>query len=139
MGIPIEKAIDEVVEVTPSDNFRKILWQINNSLKSGGDVTIALKSILEQIAKEQIIAVQNYAKKLNPLIMFYLMSAVIFPSLGITMIALLGGFLGGIELKFIMSEPPFVGTLFLILLLIIFLQFAFLSVIKSSRPGVEIG
>jgi len=139
LGVPINKAIEEVIEITPSDNFRKILWQINNSLKTGADVTVALKAIIDQISREQLIAIQNYAKKLNPLIMFYLIIAVIFPSLGITMLALLGGFIGGIELVFLKAEPPFFGTLFIICLFVIFLQFMFLSIIKSSRPGVEIG
>jgi len=138
IGMPIDKAIDEVLEITPADNFRKIMWQINNSLKTGGDVTIALRAIIEQISKEQMIAIQNYAKKLNPLIMFYLIIAVIFPSLGIAMLALLGGFIGNIKLEFIKAEAPFAGTLFLIMLFILFLQFMFLSIIRSSRPGVEV-
>lgn len=138
IGMPIDRAIDEVLEITPADNFRKIMWQINNSLKTGGDVTIALKAIIEQISKEQMIAIQNYAKKLNPLIMFYLIMAVIFPSLGIAMLALLGGFIGNIKLEFVKTEVPFVGTLFLIMLFIVFLQFMFLSLIRSSRPGVQI-
>ena len=138
IGMPIDKAIDEVLEITPADNFRKIMWQINNSLKTGGDVTVALKAIIEQISKEQMIAIQNYGKKLNPLIMFYLIIAVIFPSLGIAMLALLGGFVGNIKLEFIKAEPPFVGTLFLIMMFILFMQFMFLSIIRSSRPGVEI-
>jgi hypothetical protein len=44
--------------------------------------------------KEQKISVQDYGKKLNPLAMFYMMIAIIIPSLGVTMIVVLATFLG---------------------------------------------
>src|SRR3989338_2955086 len=63
VGKPIDVAINEVMEITPSDNFRKIVWQIMNSLRTGADVSHALESIVEQISREQIIDVKNYGKK----------------------------------------------------------------------------
>lgn len=128
-GTTIENAIDEIISETPSEGFRKILWQINNSLRTGSDLNTSLQSIIDQISKEQIIQVQEYSRKLNPLVMFYLMLAIIVPSLGITMLALLSTF---IQLNINL------GVLIGLAILIAIIQFGFLSSIKLSRPGVEI-
>ncbi|MBI2106404.1 type II secretion system F family protein [Candidatus Woesearchaeota archaeon] len=129
VGKPIDEAITEVMELTPSDNFRKLLWQIMNSLRTGADVSAALNSILEQIAREQLIKMKEYGKKLNPMVMFYLMIAVIVPSLGVTMLSLLSSFIG-LSIGF--------GTLLGIAIGTSLVQIIFLVSIKQSRPGVSI-
>ena len=126
VGKPLDTAIDEVIEITPSVNFRKMMWQIMNSLRTGADVSQALESITEQISKEQLIEFKSYERKLNPMVMFYLMIAVILPSLGITMLSLLSTFLG-IKLSF--------GALIGVAIFLAFIQFMFLNIIRSSRPG----
>lgn len=126
VGKPLDTAIDEVIEITPSANFRKLMWQIMNSLRTGADVSQALESITEQISKEQLIEFKTYERKLNPLVMFYLMIAVILPSLGITMLSLLSTFLG-IQLSF--------GALIGIAIFLAFIQFMFFNMIRNSRPG----
>jgi len=126
VGTPLDTAINQIIEITPSPNFRKMMWQIMNSLRTGSDVSVALESMVEQISKEQLIEFKTYERKLNPLVMFYLMVAVILPSLGITMMSLLSTFLG-IQLSF--------GILIGIAIFLIFVQFMFLSMIRSSRPG----
>lgn len=126
-GTPTERALDEVIEATPSENLRKLLWQINNSLRTGSDLNTSLSAIIEQIAKEQLIKVQEYARKLNPLVMFYLMLAIILPSLGITMLALLSTFI-----KISLG----LGSLIGVAVLIGIIQFGFFAAIKSARPGV---
>jgi len=126
VGKPLDTAINEVIELTPSSNFRKLMWQIMNSLRTGANVSTALESIVEQISREQVIEFKTYEKKLNPLVMFYLMIAIILPSLGITMLSLLSTFLG-IQISF--------GALIGIAIFLGFIQFMFLNMIKSSRPG----
>ena len=129
VGKPIDEAMIEVMELTPSDNFRKIVWQIMNSLRTGADVSTALKSIVEEISRGQIIEVKNYGKKLNPMVMFYLMIAVIVPSLGVTMLSLMSSFVG-IQIA--------AAHLWLIGFAVFVVQLGFLMSIKGSRPGLEI-
>lgn len=128
LGTPIEDALNEAVELTPSNNFRRILWQILNSLRTGSDVAQALNAVIEQIVKEQIIEVNKYGRKLTPLAMFYMIISVILPSLGITMLVVLSSFLE-FELN--------LTLLIFIAFLLGFVQFMFLSIIKFSRPAIE--
>lgn len=129
VGTPMDKALSNVIEITPSENLRKLLWQILNSMKTGADVSQSVSSILDQIYREQMIEVKEYSRKLNPLVMFYLIIAIIFPSLGITMMVLLSSF---VSFKI---TPAVLG---LIIVIVTLAQFMFFSIIKSSRPGVEI-
>ncbi len=129
LGTQMEDALNEAVGFTPSPNFRKILWQIINSQKTGADIGQSLKSVVEQITKEQMIEVQEYGRKLNPLAMFYMIIAVILPSIGITMFIVLSSFLNlTLTLPLLITISFFLG----------FIQFMFLAMIKSSRPAVEL-
>jgi len=128
-GTDMELAITGVAEYTPSEKVRRVLWQILNSLQTGADVGTALKEIVDQIAREQLVEIRGYGRKLNPIAMFYMMIAVIIPSLGVTMLTVLSSF---VSIR--------IGLSFLIILAIGLglMQFMFLAVIKSSRPAVHI-
>jgi len=129
LGTEMEKALSETIEFTPSPNFRKILWQIINAQQTGADISEALKSVVDQITKEQIIEIKEYGRKLNPLAMFYMIIAVILPSIGITMFLILSTFLNlTLKLPILLVISGFIGIM----------QFMFLAMIKSSRPSVEL-
>jgi len=127
-GTDIETALTEAVEYIPSDNFRRILWQILNSIRTGSDISKSLDIVLEQVAREQNIEVNRYGRKLNPLAMFYMIIAVILPSLGVTMLIVLSSF---VEFEINLT------ILLVIAFLLGFVQFMFYSMIKFSRPAIE--
>jgi pilus assembly protein TadC len=129
LGTSMDEAISDATEIVPSNNLRKIFWQILNSIKTGADVTTALSSVLQMIIKEQKIEVEEYGRKLNPLAMFYMLIAVIAPSLGTTMLIVFASFMG-IKIN--------MGVLILMALLLGFMQFMFYAIIRSSRPAVEL-
>jgi len=127
-GTTMEDAISDTLNVSPSQNLRRLLWQVMNSLQTGTEVAGALNSVTEQIVREQAIAVSEYGKKLSPLAMFYMTISIIVPSLGITMLVILASFMG-----IIISMP----ILIVLAILIGFVQFMFLSVARSSRPSIS--
>jgi flagellar protein FlaJ len=127
MGTNLEDALVDAIEYTPSEDLRRVLWQILNALNTGADVADSLAAVVEQITKQQTIEINQYAKKLNPFAMFYMMIAVIMPSLGITLLVVLSSFF-----------PVKLDTTVLTIVAIFlgFLQLGFLAMIKSSRPAV---
>ena len=128
LGTSMEDALNEAVEFIPSNDFRKILWQIINSIRTGSDVAKSLYSVMEQITKDQITEVNKYGKKLNPLAMFYMIIAVILPSLGITMLIILSSFIQfELSLTILLALAGFLG----------FVQFMFIAMVKFSRPAIE--
>lgn len=129
LGTPLGDALNETIETVPSEELRKVLWQIANSLRIGSEITSSLQSVLDQVVREQKIAVVEYGRQLNPLAMMYMMFAIIVPSLGTVMLIVMATFMG-INL----SLP----VLLTIAGIVVFIQFMFLAIIRSQRPAVDI-
>ena len=129
LGTPMDEAINRAIELSPSKNFRRVLWQILNSFNTGADVAKALNSVVEQIVREQKVELNEYGRKLNPLAMFYMILAVVLPSIGITMFVVFVSFIG-IELN--------MTTLLLIAGFMGFVQFLFYNIVKGSRPASQV-
>ena len=128
LGTSMEDALNEAVEFVPSNDLRKILWQIINSIRTGSDISKSLYSVMDQVTKDQINEVNKYGKKLNPLAMFYMIVAVILPSLGMTMLIILSSFIKfQLSLTVLIALAGFLG----------FVQFMFIGVVKFSRPPIE--
>ena len=88
-----------------------------------------LKTTLKSITAMQILEVKEYGKKLNSLMMFYLILACIIPSLGLTMLVIISSFI-----KLELGQVVF----FVILFFLAVVQTMFLLLIKASRPAVNI-
>jgi pilus assembly protein TadC len=129
MGKPLEQAINDAINDSPSRTFRKIFIQIRNSLKTGADVKSVLKATLEDITRQKIIEFETFGKRLNPIGLFYMIFGTIAPSLGVVMFAILLAIIGAdIE----------IGILSVFLLLIAIIQFIFVTVFVKMRPELEI-
>ena len=123
------EAIEESIFKNPSYNFRRAFWQILNSLKTGTDVETSLESTVDDIIKQQLIAIKKYGQELNPMTLMYMMVAIILPSLGITFLIVLSTFSGGA-----IGSNIFI---FIIVGLALFQAF-FINVIREKRPNVKI-
>ena len=129
LGTPLEKALERATEYCPSEYMRKILFQITNALKIGVDVTNFLESILDEISEYQLTEILRYSKKLSSLTMFYMLGAVIVPSLGMTLFVVVASL---VSLNIDMTAfGLIVGLLFIV-------QFIFITVFKSSRPIMDV-
>ncbi len=122
------EALEELILKNPSLYFRRIIWQITNSLRSGSDLSSTLKVIVDDLSYEKIVSIRKYGSQLNPMAMMYMMLAVIFPSLGVSFLMILSSF-SNIQL----TEMVF----WLILGFTGFFQLMFIGFIKSKRPVVK--
>lgn len=129
LGTPIEKALQNAMSYTPSKKFKRILFQINNALRIGIDVRQSLEAVLEDIAQEQLIEIQRYGKKLNSFTLFYMLIAIVVPSLGLTLAVVVAS-LTSIEVS--------MTIFFVILGVLAIIQIGFITVFKAIRPKVNI-
>lgn len=129
LGTPLEESLNNAYITTPSKKFKKILFQINNALKIGVDVSMPLEATLEEISQEQLIEIQKYGKKLNSLIMFYMLAAIVLPSLGITLFSVIGSMVA-ININF--------QLFFMVLFVLFLIQLAFVAMFRSIRPNLNI-
>lgn len=128
-GVPETEALNRASERNPSLYFRRAIWQLVNALKAGSDVAKALEGIVDNLVKEQLIAIRKYGQELNPYTMMYMLFAVILPSLGITFLIIISSFTG-------ITVPPLIFP-FILLVLVIF-QFFYIGLIKTKRPPMEV-
>jgi len=128
-GSSIEESLDNAITYCPSDKFRKILFYIGNAIKYGVDVTGPLESAINQIIEEKMIEVERYGKKMNSFVIFYMLLGVVMPSLGITMLMVISGFIG---INFDKT------MLFIMNFLILASQLIFLILIKGRAPSIDI-
>ena len=127
-GTPIEKALEDAVELSPSTGFKKVLFQILNALKTGTDVTRSLQNTIEEIEDGQALEIERYSKKLSSIAMFYMLLAIVIPSLGLTMFVIITALLS-IKLS---------AAVYIVLAVFIAMtQMFFISVFKSIRPSVN--
>ena len=128
-GSTIEDALNNAMIYSPSDKLRKILFQINNALQLGIDVTGPLESVLEEITKDLELEIKKYGKKLNTLVIFYMLAAVIVPSLGVAMFIVISSFL---------NFPITFRGLLVFVFFIVVLQFVFMTLFRSIRPSTNL-
>ena len=129
LGTPIEKALDNAVKYSPSDKYRRILFQINTAMKVGIDVSVPLNNVIEEITAEQLTEIQRYGKKLNSLALFYMLLAIVLPSIGMAIFVVVGGLLG----------LPIDRNIFLVVIgALILIQVIFISIFKTSRLSVNL-
>jgi pilus assembly protein TadC len=130
LGTPLEDAIEKAMNNSPSKHWRKILFQIHNALKLGIDVSTSLEAALEDVSHDYLIQIQRYGKKLGTMTLFYLLLAVVVPSLGMTIFTVLISFTG-------ISSQGF-GMYLVILVLLVFIQVVFMRLFVDIRPKVNL-
>jgi archaeal flagellar protein FlaJ len=128
-GIPESVALDELGKQNPSVYFRRTLWQISNGMNAGSDMSIVIKDSIKALNEEQMIQIQTYGNKLNPLIVLYMLIAVIIPALSVTFLTIISS----------MVKFPAEMTMLMFIALFVFdvlFQIMFLGLIKSKRPSL---
>ena len=121
------EALEEIAVRNPSVLFRRGLWQLVNGMKEGADIASLMKEVISAINDEQLNQIQKYGGQLSPLALFYMLIAIIAPSLGVTFIIILSSF---IAMSPLMTKLIFYG----LLIFTFFFQILFLGMIKTRRP-----
>ena len=127
-GVSETQALEELMIKNPSINFRRVIWQILNAIRSGSDLSGIIEELVKEYSLEQKTKIKMYGGQLNSLALVYMIFAIIIPSIGITFLIILSFFS-----DFAVNE----GILALVLLVIVVFQFMFIGVVKSKRPRIE--
>ncbi|MFH1331780.1 MAG: type II secretion system F family protein [archaeon] len=128
-GRPQVEVLEELASDNPSTLFRRTIWQVVNGMKAGSDMARVINDIINRLSEQQLIQIQNYGGQLSPLAMFYMLVAVIVPSLSVTFIIILSSF---ISLGEAVTKLMFWG----LFIFVVFLQVMFMGIIKSRRPNL---
>lgn len=128
-GSPQVEVLEDLGKTNPSMFFRRTLWQLSNGMKAGSDISLIIRESVKSLEQEQVIQIQNYGNKLNPLIMFYMLITVILPALAITFLTIIASLVG-------LSSTISIILYLVIFIFVILIQIMFLGVIRSARPSL---
>ncbi len=121
--------LEDLAARTPSLFFRRAIWQLINGMKGGVDIASTMRSIISSLSEQQLIQIQSYGNQLSPLAMFYMLIAIIIPSLGMTFLIVIA--------SFIAMSGTLTKVIFLLLYIFTtFFQVMFLGMIKTRRPSL---
>lgn len=121
--------LNDLGKKNPSVFFRRSLWQISNGMNSGSDISIIIEDSINSLNEEQIIQLQTYGNKLNPMIVLYMLISVIVPSLSIAFLTIISS---------LINLPGNMIVLMFVSLLVfdVLIQIMFLGIIKSKKPSL---
>jgi hypothetical protein len=88
-----------------------------------------LETITSTLVREQKILIRKYGSELNPIILMYMMLAVVIPSLGTTVIIVMSSFSG-------IKVPVYI--LYIIPVLIFIVHIIFTRLIKDKKPMLSL-
>ena len=128
-GEPEAEVLEEIGKRNPSVFFRRTLWQISSGMKSGSDMSIVIQDSIKSLHEEQIIQIQSYGNKLNPLVVFYMLIAVIVPALSITFLTIISSMIN-------LPKNTTILLFFGLFVFVVLIQIMFLGLIKSRRPSL---
>jgi len=126
-GLPQIEVLEELGERNTSPFFKRTLWQLSNGMRAGSDISIVIKESIKSLNEEQLLQIQTYGNKLNPLIMFYMLISVIMPALATTFVTIISSMIG---LGKSTTTLMFIG----LFVFVVLAQIMFLGLIKSVRP-----
>lgn len=126
-GKPQIEALEEVGEKNSSVYFRRTLWQISNGMRAGSDISIVVEESIKSLNQAQLLQLQNYGNKLNPVIMFYMIITVIMPALSVTFLTTLSSIIN-------ITGGGTVAMFIFLFTFVVIMQFMFIGAIRSIRP-----
>jgi archaeal flagellar protein FlaJ len=128
-GVPESEALNYLGKLNSSVFFRRTLWQMSNGMNAGSDMGIVIKDSIKALEEEQSIQLQNYGSSLNPLMVLYMLIAIIVPALSVTFLTVISSM---VNLDATMTQMIFVS----LYVFDILFQIMFLGMIRSRRPSL---
>ncbi len=126
-GVPASKALRDEAAQTPSNYMKFVLLQIASAIDSGADLAKILEELEKQITNEKMNEYRKYGFRLNPLMLMYMLIAIILPTLSLPILLIILSFTGR-------AADFNVIHLFLMLMLVTLIQYLFYRFITYSKP-----
>ncbi len=126
-GLSFEEAVEYVVVKTKSENFRRMLLQIQSAVSSGSNMGEVLMQMSRNYFQEQQIRIQQYGRDLEFYARVFLLMTVIMPvmfSIMLSMTALMP----------ILNLSS--GYLYILLGIVAMFQVMFLTYAREKRPPI---
>lgn len=126
-GMNQSQALEKLAFKTKSEIFKKVIWQILTTMRSGGSAVTALRISVDELVDKQMDSIKSYVAELNMWTLIYLIVAAALPSLGVTFLVIASS---------IGSSGIGQEAVFLIALLAISIQIGLILLVRTQVPKV---
>lgn len=118
--------LEKISTTTRSEAFKRAIWHMTASMRTGVSISIALDSVLSAMTAERYRAVKEYSVMLNFYLLLYLLFAAVVPALTtfLALISIFGIFTVSFEL------------LIAVVVLSILFQIILIGFMRVGRPEV---
>ncbi len=91
-GTPLSAALENMALRSQSKYLKKTVWQLITAMRSGSNLTNALKGIIKLLVDAQMRSVKAYNAELNFVVLIYLLVAAVLPTVGTTVLVIFSVF-----------------------------------------------
>jgi flagellar protein FlaJ len=91
-GASLSSALENMALRSQSKYLKKTVWQLITAMRSGSNLTAAIKGIIKLLVDNQLRAVKSYNAELNFIVLIYLMVAAVLPTVGTTVLVIFSVF-----------------------------------------------
>ncbi|MBU0761975.1 MAG: type II secretion system F family protein, partial [Candidatus Altiarchaeota archaeon] len=125
----LKKALDMSGKRNRSRLYRRVVWQLQNSLETGADMGLSLKAVLEDLRKVQEYEAQRYGRSMEKKMIVYVIGAIVFPALSVVVIQTMGSL--GLSEK-LAGESSY----WMILAFSVVTQLFFVFLVRVTKPAL---
>lgn len=128
-GKSFEEALSEGIRISPSKRMKDLIKKLKDSIVIGVNLRTVLETYIDDSSEKKVLEVKAFSKRLNPIVMMYLLLGIVLPSLGITFFILAAAMLEWTSdlLKYVL--------IFIFLLMFVFQYFAY-SLFKFNKSTI---
>jgi len=83
-GRSFDEALEEGINFSPSRNIKNLIKKLKDSINIGVDLKSVLETYINDSSEKKMLDAKAFSKKLNPIVMMYLLMGIVMPSLGVT-------------------------------------------------------
>ncbi len=91
-GTGLTEALEDMALRNQSKYLKKTVWQLITAMRSGANLTVALKGIIKLLVDYQMSLNKAYNGELNFVVLIYLMVSAVLPTVGTTVLVIFSVF-----------------------------------------------
>ncbi len=91
-GKNLTNALEDMAVRNQSKYLKKTVWQLITAMRSGANLSTALRGIIKLLVDNQLREVKSYNAELNFIVLIYLMVAAVLPTIGTTVLVIFSVF-----------------------------------------------
>ena len=130
-GRSFEDALDEGSNFSPSDSLKTLIKRLKDSMVIGVDLRTVLENFVKESSDKKLMDAKAFSKKLNPIVMMYLLMGIVLPSLGVTFFILAAAMM-----PYVITPSLLKYILIFIFLLMFGFQYFAYSTFKFSKSTI---